>query len=88
MALNRRWSASPASASAKGAESGKKPLRFSLLISCSMRDQIKCFKTKLNVLKTCVFSTALYACEKWTIKKTDKDKIWPLKCTAIEEGYT
>src|SRR6218665_1621408 len=26
-------------------------------------------------LKTCVFSTALYACETWTIKKTDKDKI-------------
>src|SRR6218665_2312086 len=33
------------------------------------------YKTKLNVLKTCVFSTALYACETWTIKKTDKDKI-------------
>jgi hypothetical protein len=33
------------------------------------------YKTKLNVLKTCVFSTALYACEAWTIKKTDHDKI-------------
>jgi len=32
-------------------------------------------KTKLNVLKTCVFTTALYASETWTIKKTDKDKI-------------
>src|SRR6218665_1714974 len=33
------------------------------------------YKTKLNVLKTCLFSTALYACETWTIiKKTDKDK--------------
>src|SRR6218665_423100 len=44
------------------------------------------FKTKLNVLKTCVFSTALYACETWTIKKTDKDKIlacetWTIKKT-------
>ena len=27
-------------------------------------------------IKTCVFSTALYACETWTIKKTDKDKIF------------
>src|SRR6218665_277031 len=33
------------------------------------------YKTKLNVLKTCLFSTALYACETWAIKKTDKDKI-------------
>ena len=45
------------------------------------------YTTKLNVLKTCVLSTALYACETWTIKKTDKDKIWPLKRTAIEEYY-
>src|SRR6218665_3383754 len=27
------------------------------------------YKSKLNVLKTCVFSTALNACETWTIKK-------------------
>src|SRR6218665_3963362 len=32
-------------------------------------------KTELNILKTCVFSTALYACEVWTLKKTDRDKI-------------
>src|SRR6218665_135781 len=32
-------------------------------------------KTKLNILKTCVFSTLLYACEAWTLKKTDRDKI-------------
>src|SRR6218665_389013 len=32
-------------------------------------------KTKLNILKTCVFSTALYACEAWMLKKTDRDKI-------------
>src|SRR6218665_1008645 len=35
----------------------------------------KTFRTKLNVLTTCVFSTALYACETWTIKQTYKDKI-------------
>src|SRR6266536_6084175 len=33
------------------------------------------YRTKLNILKTCVFSTALYACETWTIKKTDRNKI-------------
>ena len=33
------------------------------------------YRTKLNVLKTCVFSTALYACETWTFKKIDRDKI-------------
>jgi hypothetical protein len=33
------------------------------------------YKTKLSVLKTCVFSTALYACETWTLKTIDKQKI-------------
>src|SRR6218665_648297 len=33
------------------------------------------YTTKLNILKTCVFSTALYACDAWTLKKTDRDKI-------------
>src|SRR6218665_2211625 len=32
-------------------------------------------KTKLSILKTCVFSTALYASEAWMLKKTDRDKI-------------
>src|SRR6218665_2583025 len=32
-------------------------------------------KTKLNILKTCVFSTALYAYEAWTLKKTNRDKV-------------
>src|SRR6218665_4219397 len=32
-------------------------------------------KTKLNILKTYVFSTALYACEACTLKKTDRDQI-------------
>src|SRR6218665_3793921 len=36
-ALNRRSSASPARAVAEGADSGKKPLRLSLLISRSIR---------------------------------------------------
>src|SRR6218665_1805923 len=36
-ALNRRSSASPARAAAEGADSGKKPLRLSLLISRSIR---------------------------------------------------
>ena len=61
------------------------------------------YKTKLNVLKTCVFSTALYACEAWTIKKTDHDKIlafemycyrrilhlnWTMKVTNKGRSYT
>jgi len=33
------------------------------------------YHTKLQILKTCVFSTALYACETWTFKKNDRDKI-------------
>src|SRR6218665_1154979 len=50
------------------------------------------YKTKLNVLKTCVFSTALYACEAWTIKKTDKEKILAFEmyclCTLFLEFFT
>ena len=29
----------------------------------------------MNILRTCVFSVALFACETWTLKKTDRDKI-------------
>jgi Domain of unknown function (DUF6451) len=29
--------------------------------------------TKLEILKTCVFSVLLYACETWSLKKKDKD---------------
>lgn len=32
-------------------------------------------KTKLNILRSCVFSTALYASESWTLKKVDRAKI-------------
>jgi len=32
-------------------------------------------KTKWKIFKTCAFITALYACETWTIKKTDATKI-------------
>jgi hypothetical protein len=37
---------------------------------------------KLNILKTCVFSTLLYAAETWTIKKEDKDRLlsFEMKC--------
>ena len=38
-APNKRWSASPAWAAADGADSGKKPLRLSLLISRLIRIQ-------------------------------------------------
>jgi hypothetical protein len=31
--------------------------------------------TKKRILQTCVFSTALYACETWTLKKEDKQRI-------------
>jgi len=33
------------------------------------------YKTKIRIIKVCVFSVALYACETWMLKKTDKDKI-------------
>lgn len=33
------------------------------------------YKTKISILRTCVFSIALYASETWTLKKTDRDKI-------------
>ena len=29
----------------------------------------------MSTPRTCVFNTVLYACEAWTIKKTDRDKI-------------
>ena len=53
-------------AKAKGAMAGLNTIWSSKQIS---------YRTKLNVLMTCVFSTALYACEAWTVKKTDRDKI-------------
>lgn len=31
--------------------------------------------TKMKVLRTCVFSTALYACETWVLKSSDRDKL-------------
>jgi len=31
------------------------------------------YKIKVNILESCVFSVALFACETWTLKKTDKD---------------
>ena len=39
-------------------------------------------EVKLNILKTCVFSTLLYAAETWTIKKEDKDRLlsFEMKC--------
>jgi len=30
---------------------------------------------KLKVLKTCVFSVALHACETWTLKKIDRNRL-------------
>jgi len=35
--------------------------------------------TKLYILKTCVFNTALYACEVWMLKKTDRNGILAFK---------
>ena len=39
-------------------------------------------EVKLNILRTCVFSTLLYAAETWTIKKEDKDRLlsFEMKC--------
>ena len=39
-------------------------------------------KTKLRVLETVVFSTALYGCEAWTISNTDAKRItsFEMKC--------
>jgi len=33
------------------------------------------YQTKLKILKTCIFSTALHACETWTMKKSDIKKL-------------
>ena len=42
----------------------------------------QCKKTKLRVLETVVFPTALYGCEAWTINKTDAKRItsFEMKC--------
>ena len=42
----------------------------------------QCKKTKLIVLKTVVFPTALYGCEAWTINNTDAKRItsFEMKC--------
>jgi len=31
--------------------------------------------TKLNILRKCIFSILLYACETWTLRKQDRDKL-------------
>ena len=38
--------------------------------------------TKLNILRTCVFSVLLYACETWTLKVQDKKRLmaFEMKC--------
>jgi len=43
------------------------------------------YKTKINILETCVFSVALFACETWTLKKTDKYMIlvFEMHCYSI-----
>ena len=42
----------------------------------------QCKKTKLRVLETVVFPTALYGCEAWTINNTDAKRItsFEMKC--------
>ena len=39
-------------------------------------------ETKLEILRTCIFSVLLYASETWTIKKRDKDRLlaFEMKC--------
>lgn len=32
-------------------------------------------QTKIKIIKTCIFSVLLYACETWTLRKHDKDKL-------------
>ena len=32
-------------------------------------------KTKLDIIRTCVLSVLLYACETWTLRKRDKDRL-------------
>jgi len=47
------------------------------------------YKTKINMLRTRVFSAALFACETWTLKKTDKDLIltFEMYCYIYEIYY-
>jgi len=32
-------------------------------------------QTKLHIVRTCVFSTLMYACETWTLRKSDKNRL-------------
>ena len=38
--------------------------------------------TKLSIIKTCVMSVLLYACETWTLRKREKDSLlaYEMKC--------
>ena len=42
----------------------------------------QCIKTKIRILKSTVFPTAMYGCEAWTISKTDSRRItaFEMKC--------
>jgi len=44
------------------------------IIKC-VEEQTKKLQHKVNILGTCGFSVAIFACETWTLKKTDKDMI-------------
>jgi len=35
--------------------------------------------TKLSIVRTCIFSILLYACESWTLRRQDKDKLKALE---------
>jgi len=39
-------------------------------------------ETKINIIRTCVLSVLLYACDTWTLKKKDKDSLlaFEMKC--------
>ncbi len=39
------------------------------------KSKVITYATKVKVVRTCVFSIALYACETWTLKKGNKDTI-------------
>jgi len=45
-------------------------------------------RTKLGIIRSCVMSVLLYACETWTLRKRDIDTLMAIEVKVTEESST
>ena len=42
--------------------------------------------TKVHLVKAMIFPVVMYRCERWTIKKSERQRIMPSNCDAEEDS--